>query len=51
MRVEFKLSIGFPTAIRSEVMEYPDDVEDEELEADWLAWIHEHIDGGPKRLE
>lgn len=51
MKVRFKLSIGFPSAVRSEIMEYPDNVTDEELDEDWLEWAHSYINGGPTRLE
>jgi hypothetical protein len=50
-RVEFTLNIGFSGAECIEVMEYDDDVTQEEIDQDWQEWIWNHIDGGPRVME
>ena len=51
MKVTFTLSIGYANASRREVLEYEDDVTDEELDKDWQDWAWNYIDGGPHREE
>ena len=46
MEVTFTLSIGFPTAKRVEVIEFDDDITEEELEEAWQDWANGYIDGG-----
>jgi len=51
MKVTFTLSIGYSNAKRKEVVEYEDDVTDEELEKDWQDWSANYIDGSFEREE
>ena len=50
MKVEFSISAGL--GIRdSEVIEYDDDITDEELSSEWNTWSMNYIEGGWVRLE
>lgn len=46
-KYRYTLSIGFPGAEHEETVELPDDVTEEEVNADYQRWVWEHIDGGP----
>lgn len=50
MKVIFTLSIGFPTAKQKDVMDFPEDATDEEIEEDYKIWQSNFIDGGWKRI-
>lgn len=45
-RVEFTLSIGFVTGKHRKVMEFDDDITDEEIEQEYNEWMWNYIDGG-----
>jgi hypothetical protein len=47
----FTLSIGYPTAKREEEMEFDDDVTEQELEACYMDWRSEYLDGGWKEVK
>lgn len=50
MKVKFTLGIGFHGAIHTQVVELPDEMDDDELQAEWEAWTHNYIDGGFTKL-
>jgi hypothetical protein len=51
MKVQFTLSIGFPSALRSEVVEFEDFTLDEEIEDYYQEWCNGFFDGGWKVVE
>lgn len=50
-KVEFTLSIGFVTGNHHEVMEFDDDITDEEIEQEYNEWIWNYIDGGWREIK
>lgn len=45
-KYEFTLSIGFAGGKRREVLEFDDDVTEEELEESYIDWRNNYLDGG-----
>ena len=50
MKVEFNLSKGWNDVL-SEVVEYEDDVTDEQLDEDYVQWLCENTDGYWSRVD
>ena len=50
MKVEFSLNMGWNIK-QTEIVEYDDDMTDEELDAEWSAWSANYIDGYWKRID
>ena len=50
VKYKFTLSIGYPTAKRSEIIELDDDMSEEEIEEVWIEWCNNFIDGGWSKL-
>lgn len=50
MKVEFSVSMGLHSK-ETEVVEYDDDVTDEELDEEWSNWTVSHVNGYWKKLE
>ena len=46
MKVLFTLSIGFPNAKQSEVVDLDDDLTDDEIGDAYLEWRNDYLDGG-----
>lgn len=46
MRVKFTLSIGFATAKQQEIVEFDDDVSENEIEEAYEEWVSNFRDGG-----
>ena len=45
-KVKFTLSIGFVRARHEKVVEFDDDVDDEEIEDAYLEWRDSRLEGG-----
>lgn len=50
MKVIYTLGIGFANAKQSEEFDLPDNLTDEELDADWQDWCSNYLDGGWKKV-
>lgn len=50
MKVEFSLNIGWNNK-QTEVVEYEEDMTDEELDVEWSIWSSDYIDGYWKRID
>ena len=50
MKVKFSLSIGLAGCSREDIIDYEDDITDEELQEDYEEWVWRRIDGGFERL-
>lgn len=50
MKVEFRINAGMEIT-DTEIIEYDDDMTDEELNSEWNTWSMNYIDGGWKKLE
>ena len=50
MKVEFAVSMGWNNK-QTEVIEYDDDMTDEELDSEWNTWSVNYIDGYWSRID
>ena len=50
MKVEFAVNMGWNNK-QIEIVEYDDDITDEELDAEWSTWSANYIDGHWKRID
>ena len=57
LKVKFTLSIGFPTAVRKEILKIEvgdnatEDEIEEQLNNEWQLWITNYLDGGAEIIE
>ena len=51
MKIKVSLSIGYPTAIRTDVLEVEDYLTDEEIDEEVSEWANNYIDFGWVRLD
>lgn len=47
----FHLGIGIANAYQREVLEFDDDITEEQLEKEWQEWSANYIDGGFSEYE
>lgn len=50
MKVEFSVNMGWNNK-QTEIVEYDDDITDEELSVEWNTWSMNYIDGGWSRID
>lgn len=50
MKVQFTLSIGYPSAKQKEVVELDDDLADDDIEEAYETWKNNFLDGGWERV-
>ena len=50
MKVEFRINAGMGIT-DTEIIEYDDDITDEELSVEWNTWSMNYIDGGWERID
>ena len=50
MKVEFRINAGMGIT-DTEIIEYDDDITDEELDIEWSIWSSDYIDGYWKRID
>lgn len=43
-KIHFYLSIGYPTAKHEEIVEYDDNVTDDEINSDFSDWVNNYLD-------
>ena len=46
MKLKFRVSTGYVGSDYEQIIEYPDDITNEEIEEDFNVWVWEHIDCG-----
>lgn len=44
-KVKFYLGTGYPSSNHEEIMEFDDDITDEEIEEEYQIWKEEKLDG------
>ena len=50
MKVEFSVNMGWNNK-QTEIVEYDDDMTDEELDTEWSTWSTNYIDGYWRRID
>lgn len=51
MKVKFTLGIGYSNCSQEEVMEFGDDITEEEIEEELQEWKYQYIDAGYEIIE